>query len=133
MKRSVLVICLLALLTSVFVFAGCGDGDEGSSDSAETVFEKFFAAWENGDADAMWDYFSKDTKESLDNNKKLWNEVMADEEIGGMTFEIGKVKVDGDTATSEVTAKMPGEEDDTTTVTLVKEKGKWKVDMTSLD
>lgn len=128
MKKPVVLACILLILVTAVALVGCGSGDS-SSESPEEVAKAFFAAYGSKDADTVWSLLSANTKEQAGTEGKAELEKYF-EELDSIEFTVGKVTVDGDKATAEVTATVSGEES-TEDIPLVKEDGVWKVDMAS--
>jgi len=119
---------MLFVLIPAVVLAGCGGGGEESGNTAEAAAKEFFSAYQNQDADTTWGLLASDSTKTV--KKADWAAFL--KESPGMKFTVGKVTVDGDSATAEVTAVAPGEKS-TETVPMVKEEGVWKVNMAGIE
>ena len=129
MRKSGVLACILSILVSAIVLVGCG-GAGSSSETPEQVAKAFFAAYQNKDASTTWNMMSSNTQKSGKNEadwEKYLNEALSDP----IKFTVGKVTVNGNKATAEVTATVSGQSSPAT-VPLVKENGAWKVDMASI-
>lgn len=129
MRKPAVLLPILLLLVSAVVLAGCGGGG-GGSETPEKAAKAFFAAFEDGDAGTVWSMLAENTKKQAGSNDEADLKELLDE-LGSVEFTVGKVTVNGDKATAEVTVAVSGETS-TETVPLVKEKGVWKVEMASM-
>ena len=124
---ALLATVILALALAV---AGCGGGSE---DSPEDVTESFYSALSDSDAGEVCDLLSNSAAESAaaggdsceDGFQKALDSGAAQAALGvADDIEVGEAEIDGDSAT--VTVSSGSQEDE---VSLVKEDGKWKVDL----
>lgn len=130
MKKCLTMACILSVLVTAIMMAGCGSSGS-SSKTPEEVAKTFFAAYGNRDADTVWSMLSANTR------KEAGSEGQAElkkylEEADSIAFTVEKVTVDGDKATARVTATISGDSS-TENIPLLKEDGVWKVDMASSD
>ena len=124
MKR---LVAMAAVLAVAGVVACCGEGQYGSP---RATFETMRAAAKAGDRDAAMACYDKETAAKMAEMEKLAKEFAADamsteqmmEQAKEAKVEIGEEKIDGDTATLQVT--MDGR---TSTMNFVKEAGAWKI------
>ena len=128
MRKSVVLACILSIFVSAIVLVGCGGGGS-SSQTPEQAAKAFFAAYQKLDVSTTWNMMSANTQKSA-GSKAAWEEFLK-KSSDPMKFTVGKVTVDGNKATAEVTGTVSGESS-TETVPLVKENGVWKVDMASM-
>jgi len=128
MRKVVVLACILSLLVSAAVLIGCGGGSSSSSQTPEQVAKAFFAAMQRIDVNTTWDLMSASTQKAI-GTKADW-EASSKESTDPIKFTVGKVTVNGDKATAKVTGTVKGKST-TQTVTLVKENGLWKVDLTA--
>ena len=128
MRKLVVSLCILSIFISAVVLVGCGSGDK-SSQTPEQVAKAFFEAYENLNADTMWDMMSANTQKTTGSKATLEEDLK--ESSGQMEFTVGEVTVNGSRATAELTVTASGEKI-TATVPLEKENGVWKVDSASM-
>jgi len=129
-----LLALMAALLALALVGAGCGGGDdEGAGGDAEaeiTALVEESVAFEDPATICEENFTETLLEENYDGkDREALLEDCADDEPGGLAeIEVSKVKVDGSTATAEVSARSE-EADETTefTVALRDEDG-WKID-----
>lgn len=131
MRKITLLVCILTLIFTAAVAAGCGG--EGDSGPGETL-ERFFKAVQEEDVDNAYSLVSEEdkkefTKEQLEEG---FLEVEAEYEEEIFDFVIGDEYVNGDEATVEV---LFLEGDDSSNASsfeyiLVKENGEWKISLT---
>lgn len=129
MRKVILIGCVLALLVTAAMLAGCGSGSSNSESSSETPESVAKAFWESslsGDADTSWSLLSKQLQEGL-KTKEAWASSGVSNTLGNSTVEVGKATVKGDKATVTVKIMNNGEELISQDVELVKEGGDWKV------
>jgi hypothetical protein len=121
-----------ALLAMVFVGVGCGGDDDGGSGGdakaeVTTIVEES-VAFEDPATICEENFTDKALEENYDGKDR--EELVADcseDEPGDLTdIEVSGVKVEGETATAEVSAKQ-GDESGNFTVELLDEDG-WKID-----
>jgi len=124
MRKLILTVCLLAVFVSAVGLVGCD-----SSQTPEQVAKAFFEAYENLDADAMWDMMSADTRKTAGSKANMEEEMK--ESSSKVKFTVGEVTVNGDSATAELAVTASGQTM-TAAVPLVKEDGVWKVDSASM-
>jgi hypothetical protein len=130
MRKITLLACILTLIFTAAVAAGCGG--EGDSGPGETL-ERFFKAVQEEDVDNAYSLVSEEdkkefTKEQLEEG---FLEVEAEYEEEAFDFVIGDEYVNGDEATVEV---LFLEGDDSSNASsfeyiLVKENGEWKISL----
>ena len=125
MKKMIVLVCILALLVTAALLAGCGSGGSGSA-TPESVAKAFWTAALTGNANASWAMLSKELQANL-KNKDVWAKSAVTNTLGGGTIEVGKATVTGDTATVTIKVMNGGKEVITEKVSLVKEGGVWKV------
>ncbi len=120
---------VLGVLAAVAI--ACGGGSD--SDAKGSV-EGFFQAFNDHDANKMYDLFAKDCVKDVSKDEFKTAFEFGFTFIGDSKVKIDdiKIKEDGDSATATVTGKFeggplegtPASEDD---IALKKEDGKWKV------
>jgi hypothetical protein len=125
MKKFVVLACILSIIVSAALLAGCG-GSGTSSQTPEKAAQEFFSAMQNVDANTTWDLMSADSQKQI-GTKEVWV-ASSKEDTTPMKFTVGKVTVNGDKATARVTGTVDGKTT-TQSVPLVKESGVWKVDI----
>lgn len=127
MKKVVVLACVLALIVSAAIIAGCGSGSSSSgTQTPDQVAKAFFAALQKIDTTTTWNLMATATQKAI-GTKAAW-EASAKGATAGAKYTVGKVTVKGDKATAKVTGTVGGKTS-TQTVQLVKENGKWKVDL----
>lgn len=141
MSKSFTRLAALALILGAgLIAAGCGGGD-GDSTSAEAqtpseVVAAFYAATADGDNEELCSYFSEETakqaaeEENADSCEEAAESGLSDSDTTDLakTVEVGDEKIDGDTATVEVSSS---EQEGSGSINLVKEDGEWKIDFTN--
>jgi hypothetical protein len=138
MRKLLVLACILSLLVSAVVLAGCGGGSSSSSISSSSqtpqqVTQAFYDALRKADANATWNMMSSDSQKLLmsKGGKSEWESEIKQQSttLSNVKFTLGKATVNGNNATVVMTATVNGQ---TTTgpVPLIKENGVWKVDMT---
>jgi len=128
MKKLLVLTLVLALLASVGILAGCSSGGTSSGgQTPEQAVQAFFDAAKKQDANTTWDLMSAATQKAMQ-SKANWETAIKQEAPANFTFKVGKATVNGDKATVEVTGTENGETS-TQTFNLVKENGKWKLDL----
>jgi hypothetical protein len=129
----------LALVAALFALAlvgvGCGGGDDGDSggdaEAEVTTIVEESVAFEDPATICEENFTENALEENYDGKDR--EELLADcsdDEAGGLTdIEVSGVKVEGETATAEVSAKQDEEGGETAsfTVELLNEDG-WKID-----
>lgn len=115
MKRATLIVMVL-----VFGLAACKK-DMGPKD----VAEKFWDTMESGKIEDLKPYVTKASFETLQREESGKKEVKK-----GGEFKLGEAKIEGDKATVSTTLKDDETSLDLQTV-IVREDGKWKVDLES--
>lgn len=129
MKKIIVLTCILSILVPAVALAGCG-GSGGnttgsSSGTAQGVAKAFWSAALKGDTAATWSMLSKELQTGL-KSESDWAKTQTSSSPTA-TVEIGKVTVNGNTATVEVKIKTGGTDVTSSTVSMVKENGAWKV------
>jgi hypothetical protein len=76
----------------------------------------------------MMQYVEQGDREFLEELKSKGKEGQKFEPPPGMTFTVGEMKVEGDTATVMVTGTKDGKEE-TQQFKLIKQDGEWKIDL----
>lgn len=139
MSKSFTRLAALALtLGAGLIAAGCGGDDDSTSEEAQSpsdVVAAFYAATADGDNEELCSYFSEETaqqaaeEEDADSCEEAAESGLGDDETAALaeTVEVGEEKIDGDTATVEVSSS---EQEGTGTINLVQEDGEWKIDFT---
>lgn len=125
---------LLALLMVSFSFFTSCSNDEAQVKSTAQNLEK---AMKKGDIDAMLKYVSKkdvemmqtQLKEMTKEQKNEMAEMIKEMAEGDVTY--GKVTIDGEKATMEVTTKMKDGKKEEDEAEFIKEDGKWKMKLES--
>ena len=126
-RRIIVSACILSVLVSAAMLAGCGSGGS-TAQTPEQAVKTFFAAYQKLDANTTWNMLSANSMKSV--QKKDWEEFL--KKLTGPTkYTIGKVTVNGDKATAKVTGTISGKTS-TADVPLIKENGVWKVDMAAV-
>ena len=136
MKRSFnprLLLLVAAMFALALVAAGCGGDDGDSSGDAEAevtavieesvAFEDPATICEENFTDALLEenYDGKD--------REAWVEDCSDDELGELAeIEVSEVKVDGETATAEVSAQAEGEDKATEFSVELRDEDGWKID-----
>ena len=132
MRKIVVLACVLALIASAAIIAGCGGGSGGTTGGTKTpeqVAKAFFAAIEKIDTTTTtWDLMSAESQKAIGTKTDLVNSAKGAK--SDTKYTVGKVTVNGNKATAKVTATQSGKTS-TQTVQLVKENGLWKVDLTA--
>ncbi len=129
MKKWIVLVCILSVVLTGGIIAGCGGGGgESSGQSAEAAAKSFFSAYQNKDANTSWDLLSAESKKQV--KKSDWEKFL--KQSGTMSFTVGKVTVTGDKATAKVTASVGGQSS-TEDIPLLKENGAWKVNMAGIN
>ena len=123
-RKVLVLVCVLALLASAAVLVGCGSGS--SAQTPEQVMQAFWAAAKTQDTNGSWNMLSTDSQNKL-KDKTAW--AAAIKSSASSTAKIGKVTINGNTATVEVTVSGTSGQGQTTIMPLIKENGVWKVDM----
>lgn len=121
-RKVVVLACILSLLVSAAVLAGCGGGSS-SSQTPEQVMQAFFTAVKNKDVNTAWNMLSSDSQKTI-GSKSTWK--MIQPQSGSLNYTIGKTTVNGNEATVNVTISL-GTYKDSADMPLVKENGVWKV------
>jgi len=132
MRKIVVLACVLALIASAAIIAGCGGGSGGTTGGTKTpeqVAKAFFAAYAKKDATTSWNLLSANSLKQ-GKSKADWEKFLKDTTIPE-NITVDKVTVNGDKATAKVTGTFSGKAS-TVTVPLVKENGVWKVDMAGM-
>lgn len=148
MKKTVLksITFVLVLVMALGVFAGCGGG-ASDEDQIKNVVSKFESALKSGDVFGVLECVDPDTQKefnaeleaaakmlgmSLDEFKKS---DYVQSMLGGVFDEYAdakvtaeNIKVDGDTATADLTLTLNGENDTEEGVKFVKAGGAWYLD-----
>jgi Domain of unknown function (DUF4878) len=117
----VVLVCLLALLTSAAALAGCGSGS--SAQTPEQVMKAFWAAAMKSDASSSWNLLSADSQKLLKSKSAL---EAALKQTTPSSYKVGKATINGNNATVKVTYTVGGETT-TESMSLIKENGVWKV------
>ena len=131
MRKIVVLACVLALIASAAIIAGCGGGSGGTTGGTKTpeqVAKAFFAAIEKIDTTTTWDLMSAESQKAIGTKTDWVNSAKGAK--SDTKYTVGKVTVNGNKATAKVTATQSGKTS-TQTVQLVKENGLWKVDLTA--
>lgn len=115
---------LLALLGIAVGLTSCGGG--GASPNA--TVQGFLDASKRGDQDAAMQYVETGDRDFLESLKSKGQDQKKFGPPEGMSFTIGKVNVQGDTATVSVTGTKDGK-DEVQQIKLVKQGGEWKIDL----
>ena len=123
-RKVLVLVCVFALLASAAVLVGCGSGS--SAQTPEQVMQAFWAAAKTQDTNGSWNMLSTDSQKKL-KDKTAW--AAAIKSSASSTAKIGKVTINGNTATVEVTVSGTSGQGQTTIMPLIKENGVWKVDM----
>ena len=122
MKSRMVTIILLILITIVFV--GCSPSPDGA-------VKGFFKALDKGKIDDAMEYLSTSALNTLGRDK--WKSALAGavddiQSKGGISsIEIVDKKVHGDIATVTVKVTFGDGRSETDTIDLIKENGKWKI------
>lgn len=131
MKKAIVLVCVLSLLAAAFVVAGCGSSGTSSGSTSTTtpegVAKAFWTAAMQGDSAATWSMLSKQLQTGLKSEAE-WAKTQKTSNPG-TTVEAGKATVSGDTATVTVKILSGKTLITTSTVTLVKEGGVWKIEL----
>lgn len=125
MKKSAVILLVLALSLSMLALAGCGGSSE-SSDSPEKVVEKFMQGTLAEDADAVYELLSEDSQVEVTDKEDL----VAGSADAIDSYTMGKAEISGDEARVPVSIVL--KELDTTIefdVVLLKEDGSWKISL----
>jgi hypothetical protein len=129
MRKIIVSACVLSILVATVALAGCGGsgGNSTGNNSAtpQGVAKAFWAAALKGDTATTWGMLSSELKANL-KSAADWAKTQTSSSPGAMV-EAGKATVKGNTATVEVKIKSGGTEITSSTVSLVKENGAWKV------
>ena len=131
MRKIVVLACVLALIASAAIIAGCGGGSGGTTGGTKTpeqVAKAFFAAIEKIDTTTTWYLMSAESQKAIGTKTDWVNSAKGAK--SDTKYTVGKVTVNGNKATAKVTATQSGKTS-TQTVQLVKENGLWKVDLTA--
>jgi len=122
MKKNILNLFVLISFTA---FVSCSSSSPG--DVAESFFKKMYA----GDFEAAKELATSDTKSMLTMMESFGaKDKMKDELKGGINIEVTDTEIDGDNATCKLMiSDDSGDKKEETTVKLVKEDGKWLVNM----
>lgn len=144
---------VLALIMAMTVFTGCGN-NSADEEGIKEVTAKFQKCMNDMDILGIYDCIEPDTSE------QVMEQLNASLEILGMTIdefktseyytsvveqfesslaydmktvklEVGKIEIDGDTATATVTASVEGADDSTETLKYLKVDGTWYIDSSS--
>ncbi|MGQ9589070.1 MAG: DUF4878 domain-containing protein [Planctomycetota bacterium] len=92
------------------------------------VVEAFYNAGGRGGQQATFDYVEEKDREFLEKMRKSTGAAKVPEAAADFSFRIVDEKVTGDTATVKVAVKYEGNED-TQELKLVREGGRWKIDL----
>ena len=129
MRKFMVLTCILSLLVSAAVLAGCGSGSTGSTSSSgthESVAKAFWTASLTGDAATSWGMLSKKLQTNL-KNEAAWASSGVTNTLGKGSIVAGKATITGDTATVTIKIMSGGTEVTSSEVSLVKEDGAWKI------
>lgn len=124
---ALMAICALALFAT-----GCGgdDGDSAGDAEAEvTTLVEESVAFEDAATICEENFTDELLEENYDGkDREAWVEDCSDDEEGGLAeIEVSEVKIDGDTATAEVSAR-PDDEEETTEFTVeLRDEDGWKI------
>jgi len=123
--------CILSLLISAAVLAGCGGGSSSSNSSQtpEQAALSFYTALQKADANTSWNLMSSDGQKQV-GSKSTWETAIKQQAttLGNLKFKVGKATVKGNKATVEMTGSLNGQTN-AESVPLIKENGVWKVEM----
>ena len=114
---------VLGLLASCALFS-CS---RSPNTPAGTV-EAFYDAGKRGGQQGFLEYVQDKDREFLEKMRKPLGAAKVPEKMGDFSYRIVDEKVSGDTATVKVALKYEGKED-TQELKLVREGGRWKVDL----
>ncbi|SRR5450759_1617504 len=128
-RKVVVLACILSLLVAALALVGCGSGGGTiSSGTPENVAQSFWKAAMTGDAATSWSLLSESNQTRL-KNKDTWAKSGVTKSLGSGSIEVGKAKINSDTATVTIKVMMGGTVVTTEEVSLVKEGGAWKIEM----
>jgi uncharacterized protein YdeI (BOF family) len=129
MRKVAVLACILSLLVSAAVLAGCGGGS--SAQTPQQVVQAYFTSLQKADATTIWNLISAASQKTVGSKSKLESALKSQSAtFKSVKFTVGKTTVNGDKATVEVTVTIGGKTS-TETLPLIKENGVWKGDMTS--
>ena len=126
------LLALMAICALALVGAGCGgdDGDSGGDAEAEvTTLVEESVAFEDAATICEENFTDALLEENYDGkDREAWVEDCSDDEEGGLAeIEVSEVKIDGDTATAEVSARPEDEEKATEFTVELRDEDGWKV------
>lgn len=150
-KASALV---LALIMAMAIFAGCGGGN-ADEQGIKDITAKFQKCMNESDIFGIYDCIEPETSaqvmEQLETiisstgmtidefkESEYYTAVIEQFEsavnfdMKTVQLEVNNIKVDGETATADVTAKIDGMDDSTQTMGYVKVDGNWYIDSSSM-
>jgi hypothetical protein len=135
MKRSFSsrLLVLMAAVLALALVAGCGgdDGeDSGDAEAEVTAVIEESVAFEDPATICEENFTDTVLEENYDGkDRAAWIEDCSDDEEGGLAeIEVSEVKVDGNTATAEVTARAEDEEEPTEFSVDLRDEDGWKID-----
>lgn len=152
-KASALV---LALIMAMAIFAGCGGGGNSDEQEIKDITAQYQKCMNELDIFGIYDCIEPDasaqimeqletivsaTGMTMDEFKEsdYYTAVieqfqsMVSFDLKSVKLEVNNVKVDGDKATADVTAKIDGMADSTQTISYIKVDGKWYIDSASIN
>jgi hypothetical protein len=127
------LLALMAICAFALVAAGCGGGDDGDSggdaEAEVTALVEESVAFEDPATICEENFTDAVLEENYDGkDREAWVEDCSDDETGGLAeIEVSEVKVDGDTATAEVSARPEGEEKSTEFKVELRDEDGWKI------
>ena len=129
MRKFLVMACVLSLVVAALALVGCGSGGGTSgASSPEKVTQAFWIASMTGNAATSWSLLSKELQSRL-KTEGAWAKSGVTNSLGKGTIEVGKAKINGDTATVTMKVMLNGAEITSEDVTLVKENGAWKIQL----
>lgn len=120
MKKALILAFVSVLIAGVILSGGCGDG----GGRPEGVLQKFLGATAKKDFDTMKALVTVQDRQLIEEEEKRSSSAST----GDMPseYKIGESKIEGDTATVQVTFSLEEQKMDIP-FRLVKENGEWKV------
>lgn len=97
---------------------------DGDADAAASAAEEYLCAEDIDEVRQAADQFASLSEEERDQALEMSGDILA--EVKDLSYEIGEVTEEGDTATVEVSVTVGGETTEDT-IDLVKEDGDWKL------
>jgi hypothetical protein len=129
---SIRLLALMAICALALAAAGCGGDDSDSGGDAEaevTTLVEESVAFEDAPTICEENFTDALLEENYDGkDREAWVEDCSDDEEGGLAeIEVSEVKIDGDTATAEVSARPEDEKEATEFTVELRDEDGWKV------